>query len=302
MERRIGYACVNLTLGRSIRAVRLANLDRRRAREVALENLETVRRMAQWNAANGVRMMRLSSDLVPFAGREDANPWWRDDLRDALGETGRVLRDLDQRVSAHPGQYTVLSSPRPEVVEASAADLAAQADLFARMEVEADVVIHVGGAYGDPEEAVRRFGREARRLPPAVRNLLVVENDDRVHGFAAALAASDAAGVPLVFDVLHHAVLPDPEGRDAHAALTEALATWRRHRPHRTPKIHWSDPAPGKRAGAHADKVDPEGFWRFIDARSEAFDVMLEAKAKEQALLPVLARRPTPASSRSATA
>lgn len=289
MERRFGYACVNVTLDLPIRTARLANLDRERALALGRGNLATVRRMAEWNAANGIRMMRISSDLVPFAGRADANPWWRDDLRDDLRETGALLRRLDQRVSAHPGQFTVLSSPRPEVVSAAQADLVAAADLFRLMDLPADVVVHVGGAYGDPAAAIARFGENARALAPHARGMLVVENDDRVHDASAALAASEAAGVPVVFDVFHHAVLPDREGRGPHEALSEALATWKRHRPGRVPKIHWSDPAPGKRAGAHGDLVAPEPLEAFLKGRTEPFDVMLEAKLKEQAVLKVLA-------------
>lgn len=289
MERRFGYACVNVTLGRPIRTARLARMDRERAGALGRENLETVRRMAEWNAAHGIRMMRLSSDLVPFAGRGDVNPWWRDDLRDELRATGAVLRRLDQRVSAHPGQFTVLSSPRPEVVAAAQADLVAASDLFRLMGVPADVVVHVGGAYGDSGAAVARFGENARGLPDQARGMLVVENDDRVHDVSAALAASEAAGVPVVFDAFHHAVLPDRGGRSVHEALGEALATWRRHRPGRVPKIHWSDPAPGKRAGAHGDLVEPGPLEAFLRERREPFDVMLEAKWKEQAVLRVLA-------------
>jgi UV DNA damage endonuclease len=95
--------------------------------------------------------------------------------------------------------------------------------------------------------------------------------------------------------VLHHHC-HDPDGVPDREALQLALATWPEGQ---TPKIHYSSPRtavetrPGK-AGlllpqlrAHADMVDPVAFEWFLDgpARGLGFDIMLEAKAKDAALL-----------------
>lgn len=283
--RRLGYACVNVTLGRKIRTTRLANATPARVEELARQNLETVEAMATWNAAHGIRMMRLSSDLVPFAGRADVHPEWPDRLRDDFARVGETLRVLNQRVSAHPGQFTVLSSPRPEVVEAAVADLEAQAAYFELMRLPAELVVHVGGVFGDRAAALARFVDGVARLSPSARSRLVVENDDRCHGIDAALDVAERARIPVVFDAFHHSLLSD--GRDEDDALRDALSTWR-HRPARVPKIHWSDAAPGKRRGSHGDRVDPPRLLAFLARhRGRAFDVMLEAKLKELAVLDV---------------
>src|SRR4029079_8815757 len=93
-------------------------------------NLLRLHSVLDFNAAHGVRMFRLSSDIVPF-GSHSVNtiPWW-DEFAEPLGHIGALIRAGDMRVSMHPGQYSVLSSPDPRIVEAARADLVFHARLL----------------------------------------------------------------------------------------------------------------------------------------------------------------------------
>jgi UV DNA damage endonuclease len=151
------------------------------------------------------------------------------------------------------------------------------------------VVLHVGGAAGGKAAACDRFLAGLELLGDAARARLVVENDDRSFGTADVLALARRTGLRMVWDVLHHHC-NDPDGMSDREALAGALATWPKRL---TPKIHYSSPRLDMRDGklpqlrAHADLVDPIGFERFLrDVAGERdFDVMLEAKAKDLALL-----------------
>jgi UV DNA damage endonuclease len=129
------------------------------------------------------------------------------------------------------------------------------------------------------------------RLSDRARARLVVENDDRVYGLVDVLRLSERSGLRVVWDVLHHRC-HDPAGIDNQEALALALDTWHEG----VPKIHYSSPRldvttrDGRivlpQLRAHADLVDPIGFEQFLrDAPDRDFDVMLEAKAKDLALL-----------------
>ena len=105
--------------------------------------------------------------------------------------------------------------------------------------------------------------------------------------------------MPLVFDTLHHRVL-NRDGWSVLDALSAALATWP---PNQKPKIHFSSPRTAVREvirnGArhlqmplpnqHSDFIHPFEFVDFIREAQAAnlppFDIMLEVKAKELALL-----------------
>jgi hypothetical protein len=131
-------------------------------------------------------------------------------------------------------------------------------------------------------------------LSDAARNRLVVENDDRAFGLADVLALAERIGRPVVWDVLHHHC-HDPAGIPDAEALALAAATWPAGV---TPKVHFSSPRTAVETGrrgavklpplrAHADLVDPIAFEHFLrhTVAGRDVDVMLEAKAKDLALL-----------------
>ncbi len=286
---RIGYPCQNMTLGTSNRTCRLANATPTRIEELARENLASIRRMAAWNADHGMHLLRVASDIIPFGGLPTSNGW-QHPLAADLTETARVLHQTNVRPSTHPGPFTILNSPRPEVNARAITDLHHHADLLDALgHPDAPIVIHLGGGYGDTDAALHRFIHTASQLPEPIRRHLVLENDDRIHNAANALRAAEATGLPLVFDIFHDTILPSP-GISADDAFLRALDTWP---PGRTPKVHYSDGAIGKRPGAHADLVDPGAFATWLThARTLArrdFDVMIEAKMKDQAVLPLVA-------------
>jgi UV DNA damage endonuclease len=279
---------------------------------VSLNRLEAVLRYC---AAAGIDMYRMATALAPYASHPDL-PQFHDApsvWAERLAEVGALARELGIRLSTHPGQYTVLNSEDARVQRLAVAELEIQAALLDSMGLgpEAVVVLHVGGAAGGLEAALERFEAGFALLSDAARARLVVENDDRVFGLADVLALSERIGRPVVFDVHHHAC-HDPEGIPVREALALAVATWPDGI---VPKLHYSSPRTqveqrARRVGrrvqksivvpplrAHADLIDPIAFAAFLDdvaAAAVDVDVMLEAKAKDLALLALreaLARR-----------
>ncbi len=90
-----------------------------------------------------------------------------------------------------------------------------------------------------------------------------------------------------MFDNLHDRLHPSPEPPEA--LLPRVFATWGGQ--HGAPKVHFSSQAPGQWPGKHAEFADPDEFRAVLDlcGRHGAFDLMLEAKAKDTALRAVLA-------------
>jgi UV DNA damage endonuclease len=198
----------------------------------------------------------------------------------------------------------LINSPDPALTAKSAWDLASQAEMLDRMELgpEAVVVIHVGGAYGDRRQSAGRWARAWETLPEPVRRRLVLEHDDLRFSAADTLWIHERTGVPLVFDHQHFWCL-NPEGLDLRETLARMLPTWPAGV---RPKVHFSSPRTefrqvrrkdartGKTTAAavppvwtgHADFVHPFEFVSFMRAAEGLeFDVMLEAKAKEVALM-----------------
>lgn len=253
-----------------------------------------------------IRMYRMSSDLAPYATHPDL-PQFHNQLSEfkkELRQLGEKARTLDLRLSLHPSQFIVLNSPDEAIRKKSIWDLRIQAQLLDQMELgpEAVMVIHAGGAYGDIASGIDRWCRTWDSLPECIRTRLVLENDDVRYSAADILRIQERTGVRLIFDVQHFWCL-NPEQLPLRPTLEKFLATWPGGQ---QPKIHFSSPRTEMREVArkdrktgkkkivlqppiwtgHADFNHPFEFIAFCRHMADLdFDVMLEAKAKDLALL-----------------
>ena len=268
-------------------------------------SLERLTAVFDYLETEDVRMYRMASGLVPYGSHPELPQFYGqvEECAEALAELGERARRADLRLSFHPGQYVVLNSEDPDVRHAARLDLELQASVLDAMGLgpEAVVVLHVGSGAGGTEAALDRFLAGFEGLSEAARARLVIENDDRRFGLADVLALSERTGLRVVWDAHHHAC-HDPERIPAGEALRLALATWPAGV---VPKVHYSSPRTAveerrERKGrrierrvvlpplrAHADLIDPIGFEAFLrgPAAGLDFDVMLEAKAKDLALI-----------------
>ncbi len=254
-----------------------------------------------------IAMYRMSSELAPYLTHPELTQFHGqlDDCAAELAAMGQLARAIGLRLSLHPSQYVVLNAPDETLAAKSALEIAAQAELLDRMGLgdEAAVVAHVGGIYESREQARERFVAAFGRLPEPARRRLALENDDTRFSVADTLWIHRRTGVRLIFDNLHHHCF-NPEGAPLREALAACLATW----PAAVqPKVHFSsprtemriaeqqDPETGRRVQVlqppiwtrHSDYIHPFEFIAFLReaAGLRPFDVMLEAKAKDLALL-----------------
>jgi UV DNA damage endonuclease len=266
-------------------------------------SLAYLRDILEYLRTKEIFFYRLAGQLAPYI-THPALPQFHDQIEACsteLAAVGDLARDYRIRLTLHPGHYVQLNSPEPLRVARSRRELAGQAMLLDAMGLDADgvIVIHVGGRYDDRLAARTRFVTAWETLPDLVQRRLALENDDRLYDITDALWIQRRTGIPLVLDTLHHRCL-DRQGVPLADALALALATWP---PDRRPKIHVSSsrtelrylrrnsmwrpqmPLPNQ----HSDFLNP---FEVIDllraaqaARLRPFDLMLEAKAKDLALL-----------------
>ena len=286
MLARLGFVASVLSENLSTsRTCRLRNATDARIRELIVENLTTLERVISFLARHRIGLYRITSNLIPFAShRVNTIQWW-DDYAETFAQLGARLRALGIRISTHPGQYTVLNSPQGSIVTAAVSELVYHARLLDALEADTTckIVLHVGGLYAGSERlAMDRFVAVATALPDAVRRRLVVENDDRRFDASEVLEVGRAAGLPVVFDWLHHQA--NPCRRPIADVLREVFGTWTSV--DGRPKVHLSSQASGAPVGAHAPFVDVRDALAFLEVVPPLpFDCMLEAKEKDRALL-----------------
>ena len=270
---RLGYACVNTQLPSAARTVRLANATAERLRALIAGNLDALEGILRWNMKHDIEVFRITSDLIPFGSHAVNDLVWWEEFADRLDRIGA----LGGRLSTHPGQYTVLSSARPDVVANAVAELEYHDRLLSAFGLDSShkTVLHVG--------APGRFRLGFEQLSQGARSRLVLENDERVP-LEGVLKLAEQVDVPVVFDIFHHRLTPSFPGLSVRELVLRSAETWRGSDGRQ--KIHFSTQAPEKRPGAHADTIDLDAFRELVaEVGDLPLDCMLEVKDKEQSVL-----------------
>jgi UV DNA damage endonuclease len=259
-----------------------------RLRKITKKNLLNTLRILRYNKALKIPVYRLTSKLVPLATHPDLADWdYVLDFAGQLEEIGGYILDNGFRVSAHPDHFTLINSPSDSVFLDSLRDLDYHVRLLEAMglnDYRYKLVLHVGGVYGNKSDSINRFYENFARLPERISRRLIIENDDKSYNTYDVLKICQTIGRPMVLDVHHHNCLLEPsELRDI---IPEIFNTWSAE-PF-PPKIHFSSPKSDREFRSHADYIVFDEFYDFLNIAKEAgkdFDVMLEAKAKDLALL-----------------
>lgn len=278
----IGYACMTVGVpDTGLSRCVLKNTEEAKLRAVILNNLKALERMLQYNISNGIRLFRISSDLIPFASHPvNRIPWWSDYKEEFL-MLEKMIKTFGMRVSMHPGQYTILNSPDDGVTERAVKDLIYHDRLLTAlgMDQSSKLVLHIGGIYGDKASAVRRFLQNYRKLPREIKDRLILENDDRNYTIEDVLKISEITGAPVVFDNLHHKVHPPEAALPEIEWILESGKTWREQDGRQ--KLHYSQQKQEGTAGAHSDTIYLEEFLNYYDRLPDQdVDIMLEVKDK----------------------
>lgn len=258
---------------------------------ICLANAENIKAALPVLAKMKIKSFRMSSGLFPVYTHPDVGYEINglpdsDRIKDILRDAGRFASENNIRLSFHPDQFVVLSSPRKDVVANSARELCYHGMLVDLTGAEL-INIHLGGRYDSKKEAMERFRRNFKELPENVRTRLTVENDDvsytpsDLHGLCLELS------VPMVYDVHHHRCNPD--GLSIKEATSLCMGTWERLG--REPYFHISSPKEGwsgRNIKSHSDYIAPVDFPEYWLKLKKNFTLDVEAKAKELAVLKLM--------------
>ncbi len=282
MTVRIGYACLAVgVLGTGQKTVKQQNATDEKLVEIIGKNLDSLDKILDYNQENDIRLFRISSDLIPFGSSPVNRLLWWDIFKDIFLALGEKIKRQQTRVSMHPGQYTLLNSTREEVVERAITDLTYHGRVLEAMGLDEahKIILHIGGAYGNKQEAADRFISKYHELDPEIKKRLVIENDDRSFTVEDVLEISVETGAPVVFDNLHHQVNPPDTEKSVLEWITACKQTWKLQ--DGPQKIHYSQQDLSKRPGAHSSTIRIREFLNFHkQLGSEDPDIMLEVKDK----------------------
>lgn len=301
MKISFGYVAMSVIVkecspSKTITFQNLSKIDSEKARfsrlgAIARENLHNTQRLFYHNQAHDIKVFRLTSKLIPLATHPATQDWdWLAELSDQLKCLGDYARANSFRISAHPDHFTLLNSPREEVTQASIRDLEYHLKIMEGMGLDssAKLVIHVGGCYKNKEASMDKFTENYNLLSPAIKQRIVLENDDKIYTASDVLKLCQQLKMPMVVDIHHHWC--NNYNDDISDYLPDIFATWNKEP--RPPKIHLSSPKDAKHFRSHADNAEASFFLEFVAKAKHLdhdFDVMIEAKNKDLALFNLVA-------------
>jgi UV DNA damage endonuclease len=262
---------------------------------LGLANAKDIIKMIRWNDRYGIKFLRLSSEMFPFASHEEYGYSLAPFASETLAAAGKVIADLGHRVSTHPGQFTQLGSPRSSVVEASVRDLAYHDELLSLLKLpeqqdrDAVMILHMGGVFGSKPETFDRFRANYARLSDSIKRRLVLENDDMSYSVHDLLPLCQELNIPLVLDFHHHNIIFDSSAvREGTADLIplfpQIAETWRRKGI--TQKMHYSEATPS--ATTRMQRRKHSARVASLPPCAADMDLMIEAKDKEQAVFELM--------------
>jgi UV DNA damage endonuclease len=278
----IGYACMTVGVpDTGISRCILKNAEEAKLRSVITSNLQALESIIDYNISNGIKLFRISSDIIPFASHPvNSIPWWSD-YKEEFHKLGMKIKTSGMRVSMHPGQYTILNSPDAGVSERAVKDLIYHDRLLTALGMDSSckLVLHIGGIYGEKEKAVQTFLYNYRNLSREIKDRLILENDDRSYTIRDVLAISELTGAPVVYDNLHHKVNPPGEEYPDAYWIRESAKTWGKRDGKQ--KLHYSQQKQEGAAGAHSDTIGLAEFLNYYSGLpDQEADIMLEVKDK----------------------
>lgn len=256
---------------------------------ITKNNLERTLRVLHYCIAHELPLYRMSSSIVPLATHPEAAWDYLKKTKQECKEIEKLVKKYNLRTSMHPNQFTLFTSPRPEVTGNAVKDMQYHYDLLKGMGIEdrSYINIHVGGAYGDKETALERFYENIKMLPSDVKKRMTLENDDKTFTTEETLEVCEKEGVPLMFD--YHHFKANPGDTPLEELLPRYVQTWKNTG--RPPKVHLSSPKDEKAHRSHHDFVNLDyvlPFFKMVSAFTDELDVMIEAKQKDRAALQLI--------------
>src|SRR6056300_1178527 len=210
--------------------------------DIMVHNIQSYYNLIEYvgNLPNELRMVRLGSDVLPVYTEPTWCYFWK--LPDVVKycEThfkpvGELARKLNVRLSMHPGQFTVLASDNPDIVDRSVEEFEYHTDVirwmgYGRTFQDFKCNVHISGRQGPAgiKHAVNT------RLSQEARNCITIENDENKWGIQDSLELVDTCA--LVLDIHHHWCREGEYIRPTDDRFARVIDSWRGVRP----VIHYS--------------------------------------------------------------
>ena len=288
---RLGYVAIATTLENitSSHTISYTNYLKSENKEeiihnLIIKNLESLNEIIKYNNKNNIHFYRITSNLIPLATIKDLDFNYTDKYNYLYKKINSNINKHNMRVDMHPDQFTVLNSTRKSVLDNTLEILKYHYNILNSLNIKDKyLILHIGSNVFGKDSSIKRFINSFNKLPKYLQDVIVLENDDKVFDIKDTLELCIKINRPMVLDYHHY--ICNSNNIDIHDYYELIFSTWKSI----NPKIHFSSPKnkTKKDIRTHHDYINVDEFISFIESIKHLnydIDIMLEAKAKDEAL------------------
>lgn len=290
MKIKLGYSCINETLKAkkiSFKTMTVKHFNQDELINRTRHNFDVLYKILKWNIEHDIKLYIVSSALCPLATHDiNTYKFYEDNyILNICYDIRKLVKDNNIILSMHPDQFTVLNSPKSEVVNNSIINLEYHNKLADLIGCKC-ILIHIGGVYGNKVDAINRFINNYNTLvTEEIKNKLCFENDDKSYNVAEVLNICEQIKRPMILDYHHDRC--NTSINDLSYYIDKIYDTWKYST--LEPKCHLSSSSDVYNiVRSHSDYVTLQDLNDCIKITKNKFNIMLECKSKELSLLKLI--------------
>lgn len=251
--------------------------------QLITHNFKMLAEVLRYNEINHVHFYRMSHNLIPLATHQAVSFDYINNYQAEWQQIGAIIKQHQIRVDTHPDQFCVLNSSNPAVVAATVDALQFHYKMWQAMDYTGKAILHIGGGSADKDAAILRFKHTFTTLSQPIKEMIILENDDKIFTALDVLKICEELSIPMVLDYHHYRCHHGKE--DIIALLKRIQYTWKAS--NLCPKMHYSTAKSKREIRSHSDFINCDEFISFLNVIKTMqcdVDIMLECKAKDIAL------------------
>ena len=278
----------NILVSRTLQRGRLTRgeYSQEKIKQTYIDNLQNLLDVLPKAIAAGIRSVRVSSSLFPLFDLVDRALVETTEIDALFQKIGALAIGVGLRLTTHPGQFTVLSSDKPGVVDKSVREVEYHAWMFDKMGLPKTSYYSIN-IHGGPRDRAYQLISGISRLSPSARYRLTLENCEFAYSVKDLEPVAIKMSIPICFDSHHHRF--NPGGLTGREAMALAAGTWpagikpMTHLSNSKPEYAESDSLTKLRQ--HSDYITYIPEYQLEANNTGKIDIEVEAKMKNLAIL-----------------
>ena len=247
-------------------------------------NFKNFKKVLKYNYDNKIKFYRMTHTMFPLLTHPSVNIDYKEIFKEDFKRLKESISKYNIRIDTHPDEFCLLTSQKISVTLNSIEILKFHLSIFKLLGINGKCVLHIGSSKPTKEEALNRFRNNFNKLSKELKNLIILENDDKTYTVTDTLSLCEELNIPMVLDY-HHFICNHEKNERIDKLLPRIIKTW--ENTNLNPKMHFSCSLNSKQKRNHSTYLNYNSFIKFLKLLKPLntdIDIMLEAKGKDEAL------------------